>query len=264
MFFEKPYNVILHFIYIKKAPYGAVWFTLYHPHALSSANRWRYNTTRMGNEGQEKTKDTYSDPKIVAGYLETHGRSPKLAEQVEAFAATLPGKKVIDVGCGPGHDSYHFAKLGYAVTGVDYSSEMIRTAESFEESDNPPNFEVLDMRDIGKRFDEDSFDGAWVSASLLHIPEEDVPVVLRGLKKIVVNGGKVYIGLKAGEQGAQVVTEDKYGQQMEREFIFWEEDNFKKVAEENGLKVESADGGKGGKTGEKEKSWLNFHLKVVK
>lgn len=218
----------------------------------------------MAKEGQEKTRNTYGDPQIVAGYVARHGKNPKLHEQVEAFAKTLPGKRVIDVGCGPGHDAYHFAKLGFQVTGVDYSDVMIRFAKQLLESDNPPDFQVGDMRDIGVMFEENSFDGAWVSASMLHIPEEDVPKVLQGIRKVVVGGGKVYVGLKTGEQGSRVVEEDKYGKPMEREFIFWEEDNFRKVAEKNGLRVERLVEGKGGKTGKDETFWLNFWLEVNK
>ena len=141
---------------------------------------------------------------------------------------------------------------------------MIRSAKQLQESDSPPDFQVGDMRDVGEMFDENSFDGAWVSASMLHIPEEDVPKVLQGVRKIVVDGGKVYIGLKAGQQGAKVVEEDKYGKPMEREFIFWEADNFREAAEENGLKVEKLVEDKEGKTGKEETSWLNFWLEVDK
>jgi len=218
----------------------------------------------MGKEGQEKTKKTYNDPQVVAGYVERHGKNPKLHEQEEEFAQTLPGKRVIDIGCGPGHDAYHFAELGYQVTGVDYSDEMIKVAAKLQESDNPPDFQVGDMRGVGEMFDENSFDGAWVSASMLHIPEEDIPQVLKGIRKIVVNGGKVYIGLKAGKQGARLVEGDKYGKPMEREFVFWEEENFRRVAEENGIKVERLVEEKGGKTGKEETSWLNFWLEVDK
>jgi ubiquinone/menaquinone biosynthesis C-methylase UbiE len=218
----------------------------------------------MGKEGQDKTRKTYDDPQIVAGYVEKHGRNPKLHEQVIEFAKTLPGRRVVDIGCGPGHDAYKFAEMDYQVTGVDYSSEMIKSAKTLQESDNPPDFRQGDMREIGEMFDENTFDGAWISASMLHISEEDVPKVLQGVRKIVVDGGKVYIGLKAGEQGARVVSEAKYGKPMEREFIFWEENNFRKIAEENGLRVEKLIGGRGGKTGNQETSWLNFWLEVRK
>jgi hypothetical protein len=32
----------------------------------------------MGKEEQEKTRRTYNDPRVVAGYIERHGKNPKL------------------------------------------------------------------------------------------------------------------------------------------------------------------------------------------
>jgi len=214
--------------------------------------------------GQIKTKDTYEDLQIVAGYADKHGRNPKLHRQVEDFAHKLGGKRVIDIGCGPGQDAYKFAELGFSVTGIDYSNAMITAAKNFKISDNPPNFKAADMRELGNMFKENSFDGAWISASLIHITQKDVPKVLQGVRKIVVSGGKVYIGLKAGKQGAKVVTENKYGKPMEREFVFWEEDNFRRIAEENGLIIEKQIDERGGKTGDYETFWLNYWLKVDK
>jgi len=218
----------------------------------------------MTKEAQVTTKATYSDPEIVAGYVEANAKNPKLSEVVAEFARTIGGKRVVDIGCGPGHDSYQFAKLGFDVTGLDYSPEMIKTAKTLEQVAKPPQFAVADMREVGNMYPDNSFDAAWISASMLHIPEEDVPTVLRGVHKVVVNNGKVYIGLKGGEQGAQLVTEQKYSKPMQREFIFWERDNFEKLVTDEGFIVDNVTETDGGMTGDKPTSWLNFFLTVQK
>lgn len=39
--------------------------------------------------------------------------------------------KVLDAGCGSGRDSFFLAEKGFKVTGIDFSPEAIRTANSF-------------------------------------------------------------------------------------------------------------------------------------
>lgn len=216
----------------------------------------------MSTEGQDRTRAVYHDPEIVAGYVEKHANNPKMFEVVDSFAQNIPGRRVLDLGCGPGHDSYRFSELGFDVTGVDYSSEMINAAQHLQSSDNPPKFSVADMREIGNIFKDDSFDAVWASASLLHIPQADVPQVLKGIHKVVKEGGKIYIGVKGGEQGEQVVAESKYGKPMEREFIFWEKDKLESLLKENGFTVDSFT--EQTQNGDTPTTWLNFFLSVEK
>jgi len=205
-----------------------------------------------------QTRAAYENPQVVAGYMAEHAVHPKMLKAAEAFAQTLPGKRIIDVGCGPGHDSWHFAKLGFEVTGIDLSLEMIKAAKGLGEVDNAPNFLVGDMTKLGKLFADGSFDGAWVCASLLHIPRKLVPKVLSGLKRTVVNGGKIYIGVKKGD-GERLLAEEKYGMPMERLFVYWQSDDFRQVCEQAGLEVIRVEEQVG-----KETTWLNFYLENKK
>lgn len=213
----------------------------------------------MTEKGQRVTKAVYEDPQVVAGYVESQSNNPPLAALVESFAQTLPRNgSVIDVGCGPGHDAYLFAEKGFNVVGVDYSSEMIKAAKGLKQAENVPDFKVGDMRQIGEMFPENSFDAAWVSASLLHVPHDEAPNVLQGIHKIVKDGGKVYIGLKAGERGEQVLSYTGYRKPIEREFVFWGEE-FGAVAQQQGFRIEKEEIEQKGPT-----AWRNMFLEVQK
>jgi len=179
----------------------------------------------MNQNNQQLTKATYEDPQIVEGYIKRNALQPKQAELIESFVKTIAGKRVLDLGCGPGQDSYIFAELGFKVTGLDYSEEMINRAKTLKSISNPPEFMVGDMREISNYFAANTFEAIWASASLLHIQETDIPRTLQGINTVCKNGAKIYIGLKGGE-GTILVNEDKLGKPMQREFVLWTKESF--------------------------------------
>ena len=72
------------------------------------------------------------------------------------------GKKVLDVGCGPGVFTARYARAGARVTGVDFSEEMVRVAkDQFPEIE----FQVGDAEQL--LFDENTFDVV-VGVHLVH------------------------------------------------------------------------------------------------
>ena len=53
---------------------------------------------------------------------------------IQQFAAQ--SKSLIDLGCGTGKHAFEFEKLGYEVTGVDLSSQMVAIANTNKEKNN--------------------------------------------------------------------------------------------------------------------------------
>lgn len=51
-------------------------------------------------------------------------------DKVMEYAHPVKGKRVLDVGCGPGLYSVILAKAGADVVGVDFADEMIQIARS--------------------------------------------------------------------------------------------------------------------------------------
>lgn len=215
----------------------------------------------MRGSGQDLTREVYEDAGVVREFSR-HSRSSM--ERLDASARSLRGDRLIDIGCGPGRDALHFASLGCRVTAVDYSHAMIRQAQSQSDGGESPTFLVLDMRGVGGAFPAGSFGGAWVSAALLHVPEADVPAVLGGVWAILASRGRVSISLKAGTQGAILVEEHKYGREIEREFVFWEEDGFEALLRGAGFGGISCERGIGGTTGSQPTLWLKFTAEADK
>src|SRR5579862_1586326 len=80
--------------------------------------------------------------------VEVYARLPELAEG-EVVASVLPaGASVLELGCGTGRITRQLVRLGYRVTAVDESPEMlahVRDAEAVEAR--------IEGLDLGRRFD---------------------------------------------------------------------------------------------------------------
>lgn len=111
----------------------------------------------------------------------------------EAFLAKVPaGGLVLDAGCGSGRDSKAFLARGYRVFAFDASVEMARRAEIH-----------IGQRVAVRRFadvdEHDLYDGVWACASLLHLPEANIPDALARLWAALKPGGVLFLSLKLGE-----------------------------------------------------------------
>ena len=179
----------------------------------------------MHNDSQKITQLIYEDPEIVDGYIKRNSSKTYNPVYLNTFFDLLKGKRVLDLGCGPGKEVQELNKKGLEVTGLDLSNEMIKRAKTLEYTDPQPKFLVGSMLNLKDYFKENSFDGIWAAASLLHIRKTDVDRVLEGMKYILTKDGIAMISLKAGT-GTQLVDEDKYGKPMKREFTFWEKEEF--------------------------------------
>jgi 2-polyprenyl-3-methyl-5-hydroxy-6-metoxy-1,4-benzoquinol methylase len=90
----------------------------------------------------------WDDPHISKQMLEAHlnpnwdaaSRRPETIDRtVKWIIETLelkPGDSILDLGCGPGLYASRFARLGFRVTGVDYSRRSIEYASDFAEENH--------------------------------------------------------------------------------------------------------------------------------
>ncbi len=222
----------------------------------------------MKEDPRIRTRRTYEDPTVVARYHAAYGEDfhRVLAKD---FLQTLPGKRVLDLGCGPGHYTRYFSELGFEAVGVDYSQKMIEAAKKHKGIGNPlPWFVVGDMERLQSRFPANSFDGVWANASLLHISLAELGVVtLEGIKHVLRDGGKLFIRTKAGETGEQTITEELYGKEITRRFTFWTQEDLERALRESGFShIQTVDEHEDVRVEKSERSidWLQVTAQVEK
>lgn len=115
-----------------------------------------------------------------------------------------PGGRILDAGCGSGRDAKAFLEMGFQVDAMDASVEMVKLATQF--TGLPVKQQTLEsITDI------ETYDGIWACASLLHLPEADLPKVFRQFEAALKPMGVWYMSFKYGsgerEKDGRVFTD---------------------------------------------------------
>jgi ubiquinone/menaquinone biosynthesis C-methylase UbiE len=140
----------------------------------------------------------------------------------------LSNSLVGDLGCGDGYGTFKLMQVGYTVTGVDVSEEMVHKASSIVNDSSVPFLKA----DIGKLpFDDHYFDAVLAINSLEWT--EDPKRVLNEMKRVVKPKGKACIGILGPTAGPR---ENSYRRLYQEKVVCntmmpWE---FSRLALENG------------------------------
>ena len=114
---------------------------------------------------------------------------------IKEFVLLFPeNPRILDLGCGPGHETKRLASLGAEVIGIDYSSKCIRVAK---ERCPECRFEIMDFRNIDDRFRE--FDGIFASGSLIHVKQDELLHVVSKAVGILKKDGYFLMIVQDGE-----------------------------------------------------------------
>ena len=169
-----------------------------------------------------------------------------MSEQYKMFLDLLPkGASILDAGCGSGRDSLAFKNLGYQVTAIDASEELCKLASEYIGQEvKQIRFQDLDF--------EDTFDGIWACATLLHVPSKELPQVIQNLRRALKPGGSLYASFKYG---------DFEGERNGRYFHDLTEEKAEQLFTEGGLKVEKMWITGDVREGRGDEKWVNLIFK---
>lgn len=155
---------------------------------------------------------------------------------------------ILDFGCGSGRDTRYFLDKGYQVTATDGSAELCRLASAFT------GIEVKEML-FGELDDINTYDGIWACSSILHLPKNELLLVIRKMCVALKESGIIYTSFKYG---------DFEGERNGRHFTDFTEDGFQDFIKEvpEIMIVENWITGdvRPGRGGEK---WLNLILQKI-
>lgn len=151
----------------------------------------------------------------VSNYLTEH-----LINEAKFFINNLPGKHILDLGSGPGIHAQFFKERGLNPLCFDISPEMVKICK-----EKGLDAEVGDLEDM--RFEDNSFDGVWSCASILHVPKAKIPDVFIEIKRILKPGGLFFIGVKEGE-GEKLFVSESYPE-SKRLFSYFREDEMRQL-----------------------------------
>lgn len=134
-------------------------------------------------------KNTYQDSRRAAAYdeLELGGTYDLVFRNLPAlYAEYVGGSRALDFGCGTGRSSRFLKRLGFDVTGIDISAEMVEYAQARDEQGD---YRVIADGDF-QALPEGSFDLVQSAFTFDNISGfERRASMFRGLGQLLADGG---------------------------------------------------------------------------
>lgn len=147
-------------------------------------------------------EDFYTDPEGLAESTDRSKMPREFLEIRDTFVNLFePRDRILDVGCGPGHDIRYFEQNNLDAIGIDISPDMVAYV-------NSRGFDAVkaDMKDM--EFADNSFDGIWCCASIHFHPPEKMKDAVKELYRVASKGGIAQITFKLGEGSYVQETSD--------------------------------------------------------
>jgi SAM-dependent methyltransferase len=137
------------------------------------------------------------DPDTISFYdreAAQYARSSQRSTHIDAFIAAVgTGAKVLELGCGAGHDAEALIAAGIDVTATEASSQLAAIASA-------RIGRMVRVMRFDEMADSNVFDGVWANACLLHVPVGSLAGVLTSVRASLRFGGVFFATFKAGDR----------------------------------------------------------------
>lgn len=155
----------------------------------------------------------------------------KLQKWIEGFSSQFSkNSKILDIGCGAGRDALYFKNKGLSVTGIDFSEQLIEIAKEKVQGEN---FLIMDFENLS--FPRNIFDGAWASASLLHIPKRRLLKTLKKINLVLKKNGLFFSSFRIGE-GEKITKEKRGNAILKRFYAYYQPEEMETLLRKAGFK----------------------------
>jgi SAM-dependent methyltransferase len=152
---------------------------------------------------------------------------PSIKEYLGLFNKNNP--LILDLGCGPGHESKRLQNNGARVIGIDYSSESIKIAKQR----NPSiSFYEMNYFDINESLG--SFNGVFSCSSLIHLEANDLEKVLKLVSNILKTDGLFLVIYRIGS-GRITQNHEINGERIIRTIEQYEKEDLIEIFKKNGF-----------------------------
>ena len=134
-------------------------------------------------------------------------RDHDVSQNVDALLQSIsapPPFDLLDFGCGPGRDLKTFTTLGHRAVGLEGSAQLAAMARTNS------GCEVLEQSFLDLDLPDSHFDGVFANAVLFHIPNQELPRVLKQLHATLKPGGVLFSSNPRGT-GQEGWNGERYG-----------------------------------------------------
>lgn len=139
---------------------------------------------------------------------------------LDAFISALPGRKVLDIGCGPGVHLEYFREQGLDAMGIDLSDAFLERCAEKGLNVRKMDFEQPLLYNY-------SYDGIWANAALLHVTRNRVASTVAAWTKLLKPNGILSIAVKQGS--GDEYRPSKKNPERKRWFTYFSEDEIKSI-----------------------------------